>query len=123
MRLNDIQTRIPLWYENGIAIYLVGRVGRGKTTTISRAPARIAKHLGRPAKAFGFVCIAGTLLNPPDAVGYMMPRSVGDHLEAVFTQPFWFRTDEGKTSDRVRRWDHPHRRSRQDGRRRQEDHG
>ncbi len=40
--------------------------------------------------------IQGPLLNPPDAVGYMMPRSVEDHLEAVFTQPFWFRTDEGK---------------------------
>ena len=75
---------------------LIGRVGRGKTTTISRAPARIAKHLGKSAKSYGFVCIAGTLLNPPDAVGYMMPRNVGDHLEAVFTQPFWFRTDEGK---------------------------
>lgn len=96
MRLNDIQARIPLWYEHKLAIYLIGRVGRGKSTTMERAPARIAKHLGKSPKAFGFVCIAGTLLNPPDAVGYMMPRSVGDHLEAVFTQPFWFRTDEGK---------------------------
>ncbi len=49
MRLNDIQTRIPLWYENRLSIYLIGRVGRGKSTTMERAPARIAKHLGHNA--------------------------------------------------------------------------
>ena len=59
MRLNDIQTRIPLWYENGIAIYLVGRVGRGKTTTISRAPARIAKHLADPPRRSGSSALPG----------------------------------------------------------------
>lgn len=96
MRLNDIQTRIPLWYEHKLAIYLIGRVGRGKSTTMEKAPARIAKHLGHKPSDYGYVCINGTTLNPPDAMGYMMPRSVGDWLEAVFTKPFWFRTDEGK---------------------------
>jgi hypothetical protein len=102
MKLNDILNRLAFWYETGTSIYLVGRVGRGKTTTMARAPALIAKARGHSPKDYGFVCLAGTLLNPPDTVGYMMARDVEGHLEAVFTRPFWYRTDEGKSLEQYK---------------------
>jgi hypothetical protein len=97
MKLSTFQTRIPTYYKSGISIYLRGRIGRGKSTVIENAKHQLAKAF--PGKRFCVVVIQGPLLNPPDAVGYLLPRQIGEHLESVFTNPFWFRTDTGEHID------------------------
>src|SRR5579871_287580 len=96
MKLNTVLERIPGWYASGYCVYLKSSPGRGKTTVFSEAPAILSKKLG---KNFGLVIINGPLLNPPDSVGYLMPREIEGHLESLFSDPFWFRTDEGKRLD------------------------
>lgn len=93
MRMNTIIQRIPAWYKSKLSIYLRGPIGRGKTTAIEEA----VELLNRAYKGnYGVVIVSGPLLNPPDAVGYLMPQRVEQHLESVFTEPFWFRTKKGK---------------------------
>lgn len=93
MKLSDIEKRIPLWYKSGLCVYLRGRIGRGKSTVIEAAANRLSKML---EGNYGIVIINGPLLNPPDAVGYLMPEKRGEYLMSLFTQPFWFITTEGK---------------------------
>jgi hypothetical protein len=100
MKLNDIQKRIPIWYEAGLSITLRGKIGRGKSTVLESAPALIAASRGHDPKDYGFVVIQGPLLNPPDAVGYGVPQeretAIRKHLMMLFTEPFWFLTDDGR---------------------------
>lgn len=105
MKFNDIIARLPYWYASKKCIYLKSAPGRGKTTVLSQAPAILSKSLG---KNLGVVIINGPLLTPADSVGYLVPRKVTstnaageahDHMESLYTDPFWFRTREGKRLD------------------------
>lgn len=93
MKLNDILKRAVFWYQSGVCIYLRGPVGRGKTTVIEQVPAMLSRTLGG---RYGFVCLSGPLLTPTDGIGYLMPHVVDGRMESKFTEPFWFRTSEGK---------------------------
>jgi len=93
MRLKDIKRRLVIWYKSGRCVYIRGPVGRGKTTVATSAPALLSREL---KGNYGMVLISGPLLNPPDAVGYLMPEKRGEWLMSLFTQPFWFVTDEGR---------------------------
>lgn len=100
MNLNTVIARLPHWYAAKKCVYLKSPPGRGKTDTLSMAPEIIGNITG---KKMGFVLISGPLLTPADSVGYLIPRKVtgdhGDHMESVYTDPFWFRTKEGKRLD------------------------
>jgi len=93
MKLKDIESRLVPWFRSGKCVYLRGPIGRGKTTVIQSA----AKRLNEALKGtYGIVTVSGPLLNPPDAVGYLMPEKRGEWLMSLFTQPFWFITDENR---------------------------
>lgn len=105
MRLNEVINRVPGWYAAGKSVYLKSAPGRGKTSVLSEAPNIIGRQTG---KHMGLVIINGPLLTPADSIGYLVPRKVtgkdanGDpveHVESVYTDPFWFRTREGKRLD------------------------
>lgn len=101
MKFNDIITRLPYWYAAKKCVYLKSAPGRGKTTVLSEAPRLLGNMFG---KSFGLVIINGPLLTPADSVGYLIPRKVTgvdgvEHMESVYTDPFWFRTREGKRLD------------------------
>jgi hypothetical protein len=100
MNLLDFAKRMPSYYLSGtqrygdpLCVYLKSAPGRGKTTTIVSGVEPMGRQLG---KNLGIVVINGGLLNPPDAVGYLVPRDAKDHVESIFTSPFWWRTDEDK---------------------------
>lgn len=98
MKLQDVAKRMPGWYAARRSIYLKSAPGRGKTETLSRAPVILGER--HPGKTFGLVILNGPLLTPGDALGYLMPkRHDNGRLESVFTDPFWFRTREGKRLD------------------------
>lgn len=100
MKLNDVLARIPGWYAARKSINIKSAPGRGKTSVLSRAPGIIANLTG---KSMGLVIINGPLLTPADSIGYLVPRKVTtngvEHVESVYTDPFWFRTKEGKRLD------------------------
>jgi hypothetical protein len=96
MNLNTVIKRIPLWYQAQKSIYLKSPPGRGKTSVFVDASRILSEQLG---KRIGHVVINGPLLTPADAVGYLVPREVNGHMESKFTDPFWFRTAEGKRLD------------------------
>lgn len=103
MKFSDIITRIPNWYLAQKCVYLKSPPGRGKTSVLSSAPLTLSRMLG---KNIGLVVISGPLLTPADSIGYLVPKRVttagndganpSDHMESVYTDPFWFRTKEGK---------------------------
>lgn len=101
MKLSVIEKRLPLWYKEAISgrpnacrcIYLKSAPGRGKTETLASAPALIGAALN---VNLGLVIINGPLLNPPDSVGYLVPKHGEGYAESIFTSPFWWRTVEGK---------------------------
>jgi energy-coupling factor transporter ATP-binding protein EcfA2 len=94
MKLNEVLSRIPLWYESGASVYLKSPPGLGKTTTIMQAPKILSEATG---KNIGCVVIQGPLLTPGDAIGYLMPRHCEDGtIESAYSQPYWFRTYENK---------------------------
>lgn len=100
MKLSDVISRVPFWYQSGISVYLKSAPGRGKTETLVAASDILSKHL---SKNIGHVVINGPLLTPADAVGYLVPRKVTEngveHIESAYTDPFWFRTKDGKRLD------------------------
>lgn len=97
MKLNDILRRSVGYYRAGTSLHLTSAPGRGKTTTVRDAAARIGKALDT---SFGFVLLSGPLLNPPDTVGYLIPgRTAQGVAISEFTKPFWWFTDEGKSLD------------------------
>jgi len=107
MNLNEVIRRMPAWYIAGVnsqhgdpmkCAYLTSAPGRGKTTTLARAPDILSKRLN---KKIGLVIINGPLLTPADSIGYLMPKhsksvTGQDITESVYTSPFWWRTAEGK---------------------------
>lgn len=101
MRLSEVINRLPGWYTAGMSVYLKSAPGRGKTSVLSEAPKLISQRTG---KNMGLVIINGPLLTPADSIGYLVPRKVTgedgrEHVESIYTDPFWFRTREGKRLD------------------------
>ena len=96
MKLSTVLQRIPAWHESGICVYLKSAPGRGKTTVLTEGPKILSKHYG---KNFGLVVINGPLLTPSDSVGYLVPKHTESHSESIYTDPFWFRTRDGKRLD------------------------
>jgi hypothetical protein len=96
MKLNTVLKRIPRWYEDGVCVYLRSPPGRGKTTTLSRAPRILEAQLGMAPGDLGLVIINGGLLNEMDSVGYLVPKHHENFSESLFTRPFWWVTTEGK---------------------------
>lgn len=96
MKFSTILKRMTGWYESGKCVYLKSPPGRGKTSVLASAPAMIGAKLG---KNLGLVIINGPLLTPADSIGYLIPKAVGDHVESIYTEPFWYRTREGKRLD------------------------
>lgn len=93
MKLNTVSKLAPSIYASGKCLYLKSAPGRGKTTTVIDARAKIAEATG---KNIGIVVINGPLLTPADAVGYLVPKHHDDgRVESVYTDPFWWRTSEG----------------------------
>ncbi|MGE0677813.1 hypothetical protein [Pseudolabrys sp.] len=97
MKLSTVIQRIPTWYKSGRCYYIRSAPGRGKTTVFCEAPKILEKQF--PGKSFGLVVISGPLLTPSDSVGYLVPKHLETHSESVYTDPFWFRTEEGKRLD------------------------
>lgn len=98
MNLTTFARLAPLFYKSGKSVYLRSGPGRGKTTTIIASVPRIAAATG---KNMGLVVISGPLLTPSDTVGYLVPVTKTDasgvqRVESQFTDPFWWRTEEGK---------------------------
>jgi len=95
MDLNTVIKRLPMWYESGRCVYLRSGPGVGKTTVMSDAPGILSKLLN---KKMGLVVINGSLLNPPDSIGYLIPQYMqdGSAPRSIYTLPFWFVTKEGK---------------------------
>jgi len=98
MKLSTILSRMPAWYAAQKCIYLKSAPGRGKTEVLSAAPALLSKVTG---KNLGLVVINAPLLTPADSIGYLVPKRVTgedgiERMESVYTDPFWFRTREGK---------------------------
>lgn len=100
MKLSTIIARTPYWYQSRKCVMLRGPIGRGKSTVVSETPARISAMTGLN---IGLVIINAPLLTPADSIGYLVPRKVTingvDHMESIYTDPFWFRTREGKRLD------------------------
>lgn len=101
MNFNTITARMTAWYLAGKCVYLKSPPGRGKTSVLSNAPALLSARTG---KNIGLVIINGPLLTPADSIGYLIPKKVEQpdgkvHMESVYTDPFWFRTREGKRLD------------------------
>lgn len=94
MKISDFEKRAVGYYRAGRAVLIRGKIGRGKSTVIEGMPARLDAAI--PGKHHGIVVINATLLTPPDTIGYLVPRHVGERVESVFTDPFFFRTSEGK---------------------------
>jgi len=71
--------------------------GLGKTTTVVESVPRLSTQR---EENLGLVVINGTTLNPNDTIGYLVPRHTEragkTRSESIFTEPFWFVTDEGK---------------------------
>ncbi len=93
MKLSSFLKNAHAYYAAGKCIYLRSGPGRGKTSTVIDAVPQIATHTG---KNLGLVIISGPLLTPADTVGYLVPNKVGDRIESMYTDPFWWRTEDGK---------------------------
>lgn len=93
MNLNTFMKRMPGYYQSRKCIYITSPPGRGKTTTIVRAPEIIGKALGLN---LGVVIVNGGLLTPMATLGFGLPKHYENHSEMVFSDPFFWRTEEGK---------------------------
>jgi len=93
MKLKTLINRMPYYYKAGLCIYLKSPPGRGKTDTLISAADVIGKRLN---KNMGYVVINGPLLTPQDAIGYLIPKYTETGAESCYTDPFWFKTRDGK---------------------------
>lgn len=91
--LSEFLNDAPKLYRSGKCIYLKSAPGRGKTTAILDSVGIIAEATG---KRMGVVVISGPLLNPPDSIGFGLPKHHDDYAEMIFSRPFWWRTRDGK---------------------------
>lgn len=98
MNLNTFLRRSTEFYLTGASFYLRSAPGRGKTTTVVDAAAKIGRDL---EKNIGIVVVNGPNLTPGDTIGFGVPKHSKDEYgnpisEMVFTLPFFWRTEEGK---------------------------
>jgi hypothetical protein len=93
MKLDDVIKRMPIWYKSGKSFYLKSPPGRGKTTTLVGASTQLGKAFNQN---IGHVIINGPLLSPQDAVGYLIPKHHDTYSESLYTDPFWFKTKDGR---------------------------
>jgi hypothetical protein len=93
MKLKTLINRMPFYYKSGISIYIKSPPGRGKTQTLESASTILSQKF---SKNMGHVVINGPLLTPQDAVGYLIPKHTDNGAESFYTDPFWFKTKEGK---------------------------
>lgn len=101
MNLSTIETRIPLWYENGLSFHLAGPPGIGKTSIVHQSIGRLKD---RVSKDIGLIVVNGASLTLPDVIGYGIPNtftnSAGDEdVEMRFSRPFFSITADNS------RWD------------------
>ncbi len=101
MNFSTVLKRIPYWYAAQKCVYLKSAPGRGKTSVFTEASTMLSKMLD---KKIGHVIINGPLLTPADSIGYLIPHDSIDangvsRKESSYTEPFWFRTAEGKRLD------------------------
>ncbi len=96
MNLTTVEKRMPGWYQSRKCIYLTSAPGRGKTTTIARAPEIIGKKL---SLNLGVCIVNGGLLTPMATLGFGLPKHHDNYSEMVFSDPFFWRTEEGKRLD------------------------
>lgn len=93
MKLSSFLKNAPAYYKAKKCVYLRSGPGRGKTTTVIDSVPVIAAKTGLN---LGLVVISGPLLTPADTVGYLVPSKVDGRIESQYTDPFWWRTSEGK---------------------------
>lgn len=93
MKLSSFIKNAPNFYRAKKCIYLRSGPGRGKTTAVCDSVPIIAAATG---KNLGLVVISGPLLTPADTVGYLVPTKTDGRIESQYTDPFWWRTEEGK---------------------------
>jgi MoxR-like ATPase len=93
MNLNKITQNATRLYQSGKCFYFTSPPGRGKTTTVQACVPIIANDLGIK---LGFVVINAPLLTPSDVIGFGLPKHHEKYSEMVFSDPFFWRTTEGK---------------------------
>jgi hypothetical protein len=93
MKLKTVLRRMTDWYLDGTCSYITSGPGMGKTETFVRASEIVGRELNRN---LGHVIINGPLLSPADAVGYLIPKHHDTYSESLFTDPFWFKTRDGR---------------------------
>jgi len=94
MTLDEVLSRIPMWYAGKRSVLLRSPPGTGKSTTLAAAAGLLSSVFNA---AYGFVIVDATLLTPADAIGYLVPKHMPDGTtESVYTLPFYWRTAEGK---------------------------
>jgi hypothetical protein len=93
MKISEFSARMPYYYKAKKSVNLRSAPGRGKSTTIEAAPSIIGEKLGIN---LGIVIINGAMLTPMDVLGYGLPKHHDTHSEMVFSDPFFWRTREGK---------------------------
>ncbi len=93
MKLSTLERRLAAYYDSRISIHLVSSPGRGKSSLVSKAPDIIGRATG---KNLGIVVVNAAMLTPMDLMGYGVPKHDNGRSEMVFTDPFFWRTDEGK---------------------------
>ena len=91
--LSEFLNDAPKLYKSGKCFYLKSAPGRGKTTTILDSVDVIGQALN---KRMGVVVVSGPLLNPPDSIGFGVPKHYDEWVEMIFSRPFWWRTRDGK---------------------------
>ena len=101
MKLNDIISRIPIWYQSGDCYTLRSAPGRGKTETVFEAPRILKEKLNLN---IGISYINGGLLSPMHTLGFGLPKhaSAGDkhaHSLMVFSKPFFWMTDPSSVDE------------------------
>lgn len=96
MKLSEIERHLARYYREGISVHFASAPGRGKSTIMEAAPAIVGKKLGLN---LGIVTINGAQLTPMHTIGFGVPKHSEKHSQMVFTDPFFWSTDEGKRLD------------------------
>lgn len=94
MKLSTVLSLIPTWYETGICYDIRGPVGQGKSDTAQCAPKILEKAF--PGKRFGIRTLNCVSLTPMDLYGFGLPKHDDGRSIMVFSEPFFWVTDEGK---------------------------
>lgn len=94
MKLTTVSRLAASMYRSGKCYYFKSSPGIGKSSIVMDSVPQIARETGLN---LGIVVINAPLLTPSDAVGYLIPKHQDNgRVESVYTEPFWWRTSEGK---------------------------